>query len=134
MPGLLGNAAHGVEHENGELGPRLVRLQIGGFHSPAEPRRRVAWPSLVHDHRNHVISTLLAGAKLTVHLRKIRVQLADDSFQRTLHPAIGNGWRSRTTVPVNVDPVVPVSSTVKYRPISESSPGSRTVLKSRVRA
>ena len=29
------------------------------------------------------------------------------------YPAIGSGWRSRTTAPVNVEPVVPVSSTVR---------------------
>ena len=45
-----------------------------------------------------------------------------------VYPAIGNGWRSRTTVPVNVDPVVPVSSTVRYVPSMLASPGTSTVL------
>ena len=54
--------------------------------------------------------------------------------RRVSYLATGNGRRSRTGDPVKVDPVVPVSSTVKYRPIIDSSPGMRTVLKSRVRA
>ena len=33
--------------------------------------------------------------------------------ERMRYTAIGSGARSRTTAPVNVDPVVPVSATVK---------------------
>jgi hypothetical protein len=55
---------------------------------------------------------LLAGAKLGVALGEADMNLANHALQRTLHPAIGSGCRSRTIVPVKVDPVVPVSSTL----------------------
>ena len=44
--------------------------------------------------------------------------------RRDVRPAIGSGWRSRTTWPVNVEPVVPVSSTLRYLPIIVASPGN----------
>ena len=134
MPRLLGNAIHRVEHENGELGANLVGVEIRSLDSPAEPCRRISGLSLVHDEGNDVIRALLTGAKIDVRPRELIVNIANSAFERTLHPAIGSGWRSRTMLPVNVEPVVPVSSTLKYRPIMESSPGSSTVLKSRVRA
>jgi hypothetical protein len=63
---LLGDAVHGLEHEDGELGANLVRVEIGRFHRPAETRRRVSGLSLIHDQRNDVICALLAGAKIGV--------------------------------------------------------------------
>src|SRR5450755_1475115 len=49
---------------------------------------------------------------------------------RLPHQAIGSPSLSLTAVPVNVEPVVPVSSTVRYVPIIDTSPGTITVLKS----
>src|SRR5437016_10850396 len=109
---LLGHAVHGVEHENGEMGANLIGIEVGGLDGPAETRRRVSGASLVHHQRNDVIRALLAGAKVGVRRRELGVHLANRAFERTSHPANGSGWRSRTTVPVKVDPVVPVSSTL----------------------
>lgn len=49
------------------------------------------------------------------------------------YTASGKAARWCVAWPMKVDPVVPVSSTVRYFPISEASPGTITVLKSRVR-
>jgi hypothetical protein len=38
-------------------------------------------------------------------------QAAEQTSNGMRYTAIGRGWRSRTTWPVNVEPVVPVSST-----------------------
>jgi len=112
MTRLLGDAVHGLEHEDRELGANLVGVEIRRFHGPAQTRRRVAGLSLVHHQRDDVIRALLAGAKVGMRLRQLGVDLANCSFERASHPAIGSGWRSRTIVPVNVEPVVPVSSTL----------------------
>ena len=50
------------------------------------------------------------------------------------YTARGSAVRRPTACPMKVEPVVPVSSTVKYIPICDASPGIITVLKSRVRA
>ena len=50
------------------------------------------------------------------------------SARGRLTQAIGSGRRSVTIAPVNVDPVVPVSSTVTYVPSIDASPGTRIVL------
>ena len=112
MARLLGDAAHGVEHENRELGSDLISVEIGRLDGPTETGRRVAWASLVHHKRNHVIGALLTGAKLGVRLSELGVDLTNRAFERTSHPARGSGCRSRTIVPVNVEPVVPVNSTL----------------------
>jgi len=112
MTRLLGHAVHGFEHEDGELGANLVGVEIRRFHGPAQTRRCVPGPSLVHDERDDVIRALLAGAKVGMSLRELGVDFAYYSFERASHPAIGSGWRSRTIVPVNVEPVVPVNSTL----------------------
>src|SRR5690242_5269459 len=109
---LLRHTVHGLEDEHGELSAYLVRIQIRGLDRPAEPRRRVPGTSLVHHQRDDVIRTLLTGAKLRLLLRELRVDVANGAFERAFHPASGSGWRSRTIVPVKVDPVVPVSSTL----------------------
>ena len=112
MTRLVGDAVHGVEHENGELGPNLIGVEIGRLDRPTETRRRVTRASLVHYQSNHVISALLTGAKLAMRLGELGVHLANRAFERASHPARGSGCRSRTMVPVNVEPVVPVSSTL----------------------
>lgn len=49
------------------------------------------------------------------------------------YTASGSAGRLLTTRPRKVEPVVPVSWTVRYCPISEASPGIMTTLKFRVR-
>jgi hypothetical protein len=112
MARLLGDAAHGVEDKDGELGAYLVGVEIRRLDRPAQTRRCISGPSLIHHERDNVIGALLTGAKLRVALGELHVNLANHALQRTLHPAMGSGCRSRTMVPVNVDPVVPVSSTL----------------------
>src|SRR5678816_3221145 len=67
------------------------------------------------------------------HLPPLGVTCLTPGQRWTSQFATGSGGRSVTGVPVNVDPVVPVSSTLRYSPIIDSGPGTSTVLKSRVR-
>ena len=61
--------------------------------------------------------------------------LSASPFQRKLDQfATGSAVRTSTRVPVKVEPVVPVSSTVRYDPIIGGEPATMTVLKSRDRA
>ena len=67
------------------------------------------------------------------HLHPVGVTCLTPGKRWSSQCATGSGWRSVTGVPVNVDPVVPVNSTLRYCPIIDSGPGTSTVLKSRVR-
>ena len=53
---------------------------------------------------------------------------ARQSARGRLAQAIGSNRRSATIAPINVDPVVPVSSTVTYVPSIDASPGTKIVL------
>jgi hypothetical protein len=88
---LLGDAVHGLEHENGELSAHLIRIEIRRFDRPAQTRGRVSGLSLVHDERDDIIRALLAGAKLAVCRRELAVYFPNGSFERASHPAMGSG-------------------------------------------
>ena len=88
--------------ERGDEHPLAVREQEPGKQTPGVRERapRDEW------HRAHIArarrraSSGVGGA-------------ARNAAPRQCYPAIGSGWRSRTIAPVNVEPVVPVSSTVR---------------------
>jgi hypothetical protein len=88
---LLGDGVHCFEHEHGELGTHLVRIEIRRLDCPAQTRGRVSGLSLVHHERDDIIRALLTGAKLGVGRRKFGVNIANRAFERASHPAIGSG-------------------------------------------
>src|SRR6476646_2186157 len=127
---------HRVHHHRDELRlPRLrLQLEAGKHRAARRLAGDVAGSNMVEGERDRVIAALRAAAEVR-HLRAhLLVDLGDRVLEEILHPAMGSGSRSRTTAPVKVEPVVPVSSTVRYWPTRASSPGRSTVLKSRVRA
>jgi hypothetical protein len=91
VTGLFGDAVHGFEDEDRELGANLVRIEVCCLDRPAESRRRVTRASLVHHQRRNVIRALLARAKLRVRCRKLGVYLSNRALERAFHPAIGSG-------------------------------------------
>jgi len=93
---VLLNAAHGVEHQHGDLGPRLIACERDARHGGPNGRAAdVSRSSFVQRLRNHIIVTALTGAKLGVPLHQLPIGLQHKLFEYVLHPAIGNGARSR---------------------------------------
>src|SRR5688572_20956641 len=117
MTRIVRDAAHRVEHRYHELRARLVALQVDrGHRDPLEGSAGIPWAKMVERERQHILFAALAAAKRCITRAKLVVDVLHRPFQQVLevpHTASGNAARSRTTAPVKVEPVVPVSSTVR---------------------
>src|SRR5687768_7456851 len=112
MTRIVCDAAHRVEHGHHELRAGLVTLEIHRCHRHTLARATsVSRPKMVERERQDIVFAMPATTKRRITRAELVEDVLDSPFQKILHTASGNGARSRTTVPVNVDPVVPVSST-----------------------
>jgi len=93
---VLVDATHRVEHQDGHLGSCLVARKRDARDGRSNRRAAdVARSSFVQSLSDHVIVTSLTGAKLRMLRAQLPIDLEHELFQRVLHPAIGNGDRSR---------------------------------------
>src|SRR5688572_18832109 len=127
MTWIIRDAAHRVEHGHHQLRARLVALEVHRCHRDALTRAAgVARTKMVERERENILLALLTAAKRRIAGPELVVHVFDRALEKILHTASGSAARSETTEPVKVDPVVPVSSTVRYAPIIASSPGTST--------
>lgn len=126
-----------LEYFVGDLFDGVLHHRSGnGRYPPPSWRRRTH----VKDDAGHTQGTFMSRSRRTVTHRTSPPHAATHRTVRDrpetpyatcgcdASPAMGRAARSRITVPVKVEPVVPVSSTVTYRPMSDSSPWISTVL------
>src|SRR6476619_738780 len=93
---VLVDATHRVAHQHGHLGSGLVARKRDARDGRSDRRAAdVPRSSFVQSLSNDVIVTTLTGAKLWMLQAQLPVHLEHQLFQRVLHPAIGNGARSR---------------------------------------
>lgn len=135
MTWIVRDPAHRVEHRNHELGTCLIALEIHRRHGDSlTSAAGVSRPKMIEREGKHILLALLTAAKRRIARAELVVYILHRTLEQVLHTASGSAARSGTMAPVKVDPVVPVSSTMRYAPIIDSSPGTSTVRCSRVRA
>src|SRR6185312_2086566 len=109
------DALYRVEDDHGEGRPGLVALQIDRNQSLAYVgAAAIARASGIEGECNHIGAAVLAAADLRILPAQLIVQRDHRTLEEIFHPANGSAWPAVARVPVNVEPVVPVSSTVKY--------------------
>lgn len=113
MPRLQRYTPHGIEHDDGYFGACLLQRQRHTRHCGPDGRAHVSRSKMIHGVAQDIILAFRTGTKPRLGLANLRVHFADDFLDRVNHPAMGNETRSATGAPVKVEPVVPVSSTVR---------------------
>ncbi len=119
MTWIVRNPAHGVEHRHQQLGTCLIALKIDRCHRDTlTGSAGVSRTKMIEREREDILLALLTAAKRRIARRaparaELIVHILDRALEQILHTASGRAARCDTMAPVNVEPVVPVSSTMR---------------------